>query len=126
PSYTWSNLFCRQLQTNDPTVLTGLSQSAASASVGINSECGIPKLNTNGSLGNIANIVACGLNFFVVGAFIHFTGRRKAAVGQPADVLRLLTLPFQLTASGSLLIQGSTALVWLGLLPSRLVSSLHY
>ncbi|KAG2342416.1 hypothetical protein BDR05DRAFT_964366 [Suillus weaverae] len=130
PSYTWCNLFYRQLQTNDPAILTGLSQPAASAPVGVNPECGIPKVNTNGSLGNIANIVACGLSLFVVGALIYFTGRRKAAVGRVElrifFALYLLTLPFQLITTGSLLTQGSTALVVLTALHAGLVATLFW
>jgi hypothetical protein len=130
PSYTWCNLFYRQLQTNDQTILTGLSQPAASAPVGVNPECGIPKINTNGSLGNIANIIACGLSFVVVAALIHFTGRRKAAVGRVElrifFALYLLTLPFQLITSGSLLTQGSTALVVHTAIHAGLVATLFW
>ncbi|KAG2066833.1 hypothetical protein BDR04DRAFT_1167369 [Suillus decipiens] len=130
PSYTWCNLFYRQLQTNDPTVLVGSSKDAASAPVGVNPECGIPKVNTNGSLGNIANIIVCGLSFFVIGALIYFTGRRKAAVGRVElrifFVLYLLTLPFQLITSGSLLTQGSTALVVLTAIHAGLVATLFW
>lgn len=130
PSYTWCNLFYRQLQTNDPTVLVGSSNDAASAPVGVNPECGIPKVNTNGSLGNIANIIVCGLSFFVIGALIYFTGRRKAAVGRVElrifFVLYLLTLPFQLITSGSLLTQGSTALVVLTAIHAGLVATLFW
>lgn len=130
PSYTWCNLFYRQLQTSNSTLLTGLSQNAASAPVGVNPECGIPKVNTNGSLGNIANIIACGLSFFVVGALIYFTGRRKAAVGRVElrifFALYLLTLPFQLITSGSLLTQGSTALVVLTAIHAGLVATLFW
>ncbi|KAG2039325.1 chitin synthase III catalytic subunit [Suillus americanus] len=131
PSYTWCNLFYRQLLTNDQSVLQGgLSQNAASAPVGVNPECGIPKVNTNGSLGNIANIVACGLSFFVVGALIYFTGRRKAAVGRVElrifFVLYLLTLPFQLITTGSFITQGSTALVVLTALQAGLVATLFW
>jgi hypothetical protein len=112
PSYTWCNLFyrqvsilpylshshapaypTRQLLSNDATVLQGVSQSTATAPVGVNPECGIPKVN-NGSLGNIANIIACGLSCFVVLSLIHFTGRRKAAVGQSDAVsVRSLAVP---------------------------------
>lgn len=130
PSYTWCNLFYRQLQTNDPTVLVGSSNDAASAPVGVNPECGIPKVNTNGSLGNIANIIVCGLSFFVIGALIYFTGRRKAAVGRVElrifFVLYLLTLPFQLITTGSLLTQGSTALVVLTAIHAGLVATLFW
>ncbi|KAG2359589.1 chitin synthase III catalytic subunit [Suillus spraguei] len=130
PSYTWCNLFYRQLQTNDPTALVGSSKDAASAPVGVNPECGIPKVNTNGSLGNIANIIVCGLSFFVIGALIYFTGRRKAAVGRVElrifFVLYLLTLPFQLITTGSLLTQGSTALVVLTAIHAGLVATLFW
>ncbi|KAG1784309.1 CRM1 C terminal-domain-containing protein [Suillus plorans] len=42
----------------------------------------------------------------------------------PTDVLRLLTLPFQSTTSGSSLIQGSAALVWLTAIEAGLVARL--
>ncbi|KAG1843298.1 chitin synthase III catalytic subunit [Suillus subalutaceus] len=130
PSYTWCNLFYRQLQHNDPSVLAGLSQNTASAPVGVNPECGIPKVNTDGSLGNIANIIACGLSFFVVCALIYFTGRRKAAVGRVElrifFILYLLTLPFQLITTGSFITQGSTALVVLTALQAGLVATLFW
>ncbi|KAG1806974.1 chitin synthase III catalytic subunit [Suillus subaureus] len=130
PSYTWCNLFYRQLKTTDSTVLAGLSANAASAPVGVNPECGIPKVNTDGSLGNIANIIACGLSFFVVGALIYFTGRRKAAVGRVElrifFILYLLTLPFQLITTGSFITQGSTALVALTAIQAGLVATLFW
>ncbi|KAG1726023.1 chitin synthase III catalytic subunit [Suillus paluster] len=131
PSYTWCNLFYRQLLTNDPSVLNGgVSQNASSAPVGVNPECGIPKVNTNGSLGNIANIVACGLSVFIVGALIYFTGRRKAAVGRVElrifFALYLLTLPFQLITTGSLLTQGTTPLVVLTAIHAGLVATMFW
>jgi hypothetical protein len=49
--------------------------------VGINPECGILKAGVGGSLGNIANMIACGLSMIVVGALIIITTRRRAAVG---------------------------------------------
>ncbi|KAG1784476.1 uncharacterized protein HD556DRAFT_1315047 [Suillus plorans] len=88
PSYTWSNLFCRQLQTNDARVLTGLSQFAASA-----------------------------------WRFDSLHWEAQSSSG-PTDVLRLLTLPFQSTTSGSSLIQGSAALVWLTAIEAGLVARL--
>lgn len=100
PSYPWCNLFYRQVSfihdhTNlvnvidhldqvldtDSTLLTGLSANPATAPVGVNPECGIPLVQTGGSLGNIANIITCGLSVFVVVALIVFCSRRKAAVG---------------------------------------------
>ena len=100
PSYTWCNLFYRQVSLisncahfigvidqldqvldNDATLLTGLSTNSTTAPMGVNPECGIPLVQTNGSLGNVANIIACGLSVFVVVALIVFSSRRKAAVG---------------------------------------------
>lgn len=70
-----------QVLQNDNTLLTGLSANPATAPVGVNPECGIPLVQTNGSLGNIANIIVCGLSVIVVVALIVFSSRRKAAVG---------------------------------------------
>lgn len=100
PSYTWCNLFYRQVSficnravlisvidhfdqvlEHDAALLTGLSTNPTTAPVGVNPECGIPLVQTEGSLGNIANIIACGLSVFVVVALIVFSSRRKAAVG---------------------------------------------
>ena len=80
-----------QMQKRDPSILTGLSSDASSAPVGVNPACGIPRVGTStvefggpsgDSLGNIANIVACGLSIFFVVALIAWTSRRKAAVGE--------------------------------------------
>ncbi|KAF5341052.1 hypothetical protein D9611_006152 [Ephemerocybe angulata] len=60
PSYPWCNLFYRQLQRNASDILTGPSATPASAPVGINPKCGIPRLNHDGSISNVANIAACG------------------------------------------------------------------
>ena len=100
PSYTWCNLFYRQVSFicnrahlinvidhlnqvlhNDAALLTGLSANPATAPMGVNPECGIPLVQTGGSFGNIANIIACGLSVIVVVALIVFSSRRKAAVG---------------------------------------------
>ena len=81
PSYPWCNLFYRQLQHHASNILTGVSSNSQSAPVGVNPNCGIPRVGNNGSLANIANIIACGLSIFVVGALIVFTSKRKAAVG---------------------------------------------
>lgn len=70
-----------QILQTDSTLLTGLSADRATAPVGVNPECGIPLVKTNGSLGNIANIITCGLSAIVVVALIVFCSRRKAAVG---------------------------------------------
>lgn len=100
PSYTWCNLFyrqvsfifnrthliniidhCDQVLHNDGALLTGLSSNPTTAPVGVNPKCGIPLVQSDGSLGNIANIIACGLSVFVVVALIVLSSRRKAAVG---------------------------------------------
>lgn len=100
PSYTWCNLFYRQVSLifnrthliniidhhdqvlhNDGALLTGLSSNSTTAPVGVNPKCGIPLVQSDGSLGNIANIITCGLSVFVVVALIVFSSRRKAAVG---------------------------------------------
>ncbi|KAF9074575.1 chitin synthase III catalytic subunit [Rhodocollybia butyracea] len=135
PSYTWCNLFYRQLLRDDPNLLTGISTPASSAPMGINPVCGIPKVGTsiNGphqgtgkSLGNIANIVVCAVAMLVVLALIAGAQRRKAAVGRVELrnllVIYFLTLPFQLITNGSLLEQGSTSLVALTAIHAGLVA----
>ena len=121
PSYTWCNLFFRQvsstglvvsiyphmltvrpqMQKRDPAVLTGLSADPSSAPIGVNPACGIPRVGTstsaNGgpsgnSVGNVADIVACGLSVFFVVALIFWTNRRKAAVGECRSIFS--TFPF--------------------------------
>jgi len=130
PSYTWCNLFYRQIEKHSPSLLTGASADPKTAPVGINPECGIPKAGSNGSLANIANIIACGLSVFVVVSLIHLTSRRKAAVGRIELrvflLLYLLTLPFQLITNGSLLEQGSTALVVLTAIHAGLVAAVFW
>ncbi|KAH7881888.1 chitin synthase III catalytic subunit [Phlebopus sp. FC_14] len=130
PSYTWCNLFYRQVLDTDQALLTGLSANAASAPVGVNPECGIPKVQTDGSLGNIANTITCGLSMFVLVSLILFTGRRKAAVGRVElrvfFSLYFLTLLFQLLTTGSFIQQGSTALVALTAIHAGLVATLFW
>ncbi|TDL21932.1 hypothetical protein BD410DRAFT_274438 [Rickenella mellea] len=115
PSYPWCNLFYRQLLKHSPTTLTGLSANPKSAPVGVNPECGALRVNNDGSLGNIANIIVCGLGFFFVIALVFWSNRRRAAVGRDELkvflIMYLFTLPLQLITTGSLLEQGSTALV---------------
>lgn len=130
PSYPWCNLFYRQLLHNNASVLTGLSADATTAPVGVNPQCGIPNVKANGSLGNIANIIACGISVFIVLSLIVLAGRRKAAVGRTEIRLffciYLLTLPFQLLTTGSVLEQGSTALVALTAIHAGLVATLFW
>lgn len=72
-----------QLLDKDSTVLQGPSavSNRNSAPIGINPECGTLRVGSDGSLGNIANIIVCGLSFFFTLALIYLTNRRKAAVG---------------------------------------------
>ncbi|CAA7264959.1 unnamed protein product [Cyclocybe aegerita] len=115
PSYPWCNLFYRQLQRDSPSTLGDRSTPASSAPVGINPECGIPRINHDGSIGNVANIAVCGASVLFVAALIWLCNRRKAAVGRielrTFLTLYLLTLPLQLLTTGAVLEQGSTALV---------------
>ncbi len=62
-------------------MLTAESSDPTTAPVGINPKCGIPLVGVDGSLANIANILACGLSCLVVALLVWLTGRRKAAVG---------------------------------------------
>jgi len=99
PSYPWCNPFYRQVRwdpfsvghksdqssqllRNAPLDLVGVSSNATSAPVGVNPQCGIPRIGTESSIGNIANIVTCVISMFVVAALIFFTSKRKAAVGK--------------------------------------------
>jgi hypothetical protein len=135
PSYTWCNLFYRQLlnpnsQSNLSSLLTGLSNNSATAPVGINPSCGIPRIGTDGGIGNIANIIFCALSLAVVVGLFFLTERRKAAVGRVELrnmlILYFLTLPFQLITNGSLLKQGSTVLVVLTAIHAALVATLFW
>lgn len=85
PSYPICNIFFRQLARASPsTIITPNGESLADfevvAPVGINPECGIPRW-ADGHIGNIANIVACGVSIFVTLYLIWRAHRRVAAVG---------------------------------------------
>ena len=86
PSYPICNLFFRQLARLSPTTIqlpsssSSLSDFENVAGVGINPECAIPRW-AEGHIGNIANIVACGVSVLVVGWLIWLVTRRVAAVG---------------------------------------------
>ncbi|KAJ4476463.1 chitin synthase III catalytic subunit-domain-containing protein [Lentinula edodes] len=141
PSYTWCNLFYRQLSSDSSlkSILTGLSADANSAPVGINPVCGIakagttidgPHQGTGKSLGNIANIVVCAVSMLVILGLIVASQKRKAAVGRVELrnllILYFLTLPFQLLTTGSFLAQGSTALVALTAIHAGLVAAFFW
>ncbi|EIW74498.1 hypothetical protein CONPUDRAFT_85925 [Coniophora puteana RWD-64-598 SS2] len=127
PSYTWCNLFYRQIKDNSDTVFNSVSSNSASAPIGVNPECGILRAGQDGSIGNVANIVVCAVSILFMVGLILLTGRRKAAVGRVElrtfFILYLLTLPFQLLTTGSFLEQGSTALVALTAIHAGLVAT---
>jgi len=126
PSYPWCNLFYRQLQKSNHTLLTAPNM----APVGIASKCGIPFLSAPHSLGNIANAVLCGISFFVVLFLISLALRRKAAVARIELLyfltLYLISLPLQLISTSSFLQQGSTALVAITALHAGVVAALFW
>lgn len=104
-----------------------MSADPATAPVGINPKCGILFVGVDGSLANIANILACGLSCLFIGFLIWMTNRRKAAVGRLELTcflgLYFCTLPLQLLTTGSFIEQGSTALVVLSAIHAGLVAA---
>jgi len=82
PSTDWN---LNQLQRESNSTLTGLSIPSSDAPVGVNPKCGIPHLGSDGSIGNVANIAACGVSIVVIAALIFLCNRRKAAVGELAS-----------------------------------------
>ncbi|THU87545.1 hypothetical protein K435DRAFT_341398 [Dendrothele bispora CBS 962.96] len=154
PSYTWCNLFYRQLRdlnSTIPNLLPGLSSDPSSAPMGINPKCGIPLVSSSlsslsslasssgsnadssiswgsgNSLGNIANIIACGLSIPVVLALVWFISKRKAAVGRVEMRILIsvygLSLILQILTTTSVLEQGSTALVVLTAIHAGVVAA---
>ncbi|GJJ13091.1 hypothetical protein Clacol_007341 [Clathrus columnatus] len=127
PSFPWCNLFYRQLQFTDSIILAPPSI----AGVGINPVCDIPHLDPSSSqFGNIANVVLCGVSFFITLGLIVITWRRKAAVAR-IELLYLLicyaiSLVFQLLTTSSFLEQGSTALVVLTAIHAGIVAALFW
>lgn len=71
-----------QLLKTDLTLLN----SSSFAGLGIDPVCSIPRLNStvggSKSLGNIANVILCGISFFLIAGLIAMAWRRKAAVGE--------------------------------------------
>jgi len=123
-------LFYRQLQHHNSDLLKGLSADASSAPVGVNPECGTAKMHTNGSIGNVAIIAACGVSMLVVIALIILATRRRAAVGRAEFraflVLYFITLPLQLVTTGSFLTQGSQGLVIVTAIHAGAVAALFW
>ncbi|KAF7309433.1 hypothetical protein MIND_00314100 [Mycena indigotica] len=130
PSYTWCNLFYRQVLKKASDILTDASLPTASAGLGVNPTCSIPRMGHDGSLGNIANIVVCALSLLFTGVLIWATNRRKAAVGRielrTFLLLYFITLPLQLITTGSFLEQGSTSLVALTAVHAGFVAALFW
>ncbi|KAG9102713.1 hypothetical protein FRC07_010171 [Ceratobasidium sp. 392] len=124
PSYPICNLFTRQLSTDFPDVLQSYNFNQDVSGVGVNPQCAIPQATAgagagqNGGggsgLGNIANVIACGLSIIFTIFLIARCSRRKAAVGRVELraflILYLFTLPFQLLDTGALLKQATTHL----------------
>ena len=124
PSYPICNLFTRQLSAENPGVLVSYGFNLDVSGVGVNPQCAIPQATAgagagqNGGggvgLGNIANVIACGVSIVFVIFLILKCSRRKAAVGRVELraflILYLLTLPFQLLDTGALLKQATTHL----------------
>lgn len=127
PSYPHCNLFLRQLNSKAPQTLREPSLNIAG--VGVNPQCAILRVG-DGRLGNIGNIIACGLSFFVVLALILRASKRKAAVGLVEFRLFLsmyaLSLIFQILTTGSFLRQTSTALVVLTAIHLGIVAALGW
>lgn len=88
--------------------------------VGVNLACYLPRFEVtggpSGSLGNIANLITCGLAVLIGLALAIAAGRRAAAVGrvemQIMLVMYALVQGAQLADTSVLLRAGSTALTW--------------
>jgi len=132
----WCNLFMRQLAIHSPDVLHAPSTPLVAAPVGVNPSCGITRLsqpNAIGggkSLGNIANIVACGLSFFVVLYLVARASRRRAAVGRVEFrfflMMYLLSLPFNLLTTGGIFEQGGKVIAILTAVHAGIVAALFW
>jgi len=120
----------RQLSIHSPSALTGLSSNLVSAPVGVNPVCGIPRLNHGSQLGNIANIICCGISFFVVLFLLVKTHRRRAAVARVEFrfflFLYLISLVFNLLTTGSIFEQGSKGLTVITAIHAGIVSALFW
>jgi len=131
PSYPWCNLFYRQLvHDHNTNLFNNASSNTATAGVGVNPVCAIQHVGTNGSLGNIANVIVCALSMVATAALILFVQRRKAAVGRielrTFLTLYFISLPLQLLTTGSYLRQSSTALVVLTAIHAGVVAALFW
>ncbi|TFY50479.1 hypothetical protein EVJ58_g11033 [Rhodofomes roseus] len=86
PSYPWCNLFYRQIVHANASLLANASANATEAPVGVNPQCGILRVGADGSIGNVANIVVCGVSILFTALLIVWTSRRRAAVGECLSV----------------------------------------
>jgi len=124
PSVPWCNLFYRQLSNTNFTL-----QDPATAPVGINPVCGIPRAGGS-RLGNIANDIACGLSVAFVLYLIHRCSRRKAAVGRielrATLTVYITTCILQLLTTGSIFEQGSVLLTVLTALHAGAVAAFFW
>ncbi|GJN87730.1 hypothetical protein Rhopal_000685-T1 [Rhodotorula paludigena] len=134
PSMPICNLFFRQLLVNPAgtaapaTALLGLPDAGSSSfnqavreyGVGVNSSCYIPRAGfvggLDGHLGNIANLILCGIAVLVGLGLAAAALRRTAAVGRwEMTVLFIMYAAVQgaqLADNSGLLRQGSLALTW--------------
>jgi hypothetical protein len=81
-----------QLSTDFPNILQSYNFNPDVSGVGVNPQCAIPQATSgagagqNGGggsgLGNIANVIACGLSIIFVIFLVAMCSRRKAAVGE--------------------------------------------
>lgn len=125
PSYPWCNLFYRQLQSTGGVTLPP----PATAPVGINIDCGIPK-SGDGSLGNIANMVVCGVSIIITALLILQVSRRRAAVGRVELrtflLFYVLSLALQIVTTGAVLEQGGTPITVLTAIHAAIVALLFW
>lgn len=125
PSYPWCNLFYRQLQNAGNIALPA----PATAPVGINIDCGIPK-SGDGRLGNIANMVVCGVSIIVTAILVLQVSRRRAAVGRVELrtflLFYILSLALQIVTTGSVLQQGGTPITVLTAIHAAVVASMFW
>jgi len=106
---------------------------AAYGSGAVDASCAVPRMAAAGGasgLGNIGNIVACGLSVLIAVGLALAAGRRAAAVGRVE--MRVLFLMYalvkgaELVDTGGLLRAGSYALTWVSAVHVGLVVALFW
>jgi len=87
-------------------------------------------LGHGSNIGNIANIICCGVSFFVVLFILAKTHRRRAAVARVEFrfflFIYLISLVFNLLTTGSIFEQGSKTLTILTAIHAGIVSALFW